>query len=138
MRNLIGYLKKTLLATSLFFFLFLIPLSKISAQESTFNVSATFVHNVNGMNVNTDLTIYIATDTTNFLLTSYPDIYLYSALVAAAPYIHDDGRISTWATLLNTAIGEVNRLDGRNRSKSNLVIDAGLRQFYNANILLGE
>lgn len=80
----------------------------------------------------------IATDTTNFLLTSYPDIYLYSALVAAAPYIHDDGRISTWATLLNTAIGEVNRLDGRNRSKSNLVIDAGLRQPYNANILLGE
>lgn len=69
----------------------------------------------------------IATDTTNFLLTAYPDLYLYSALTAAAPYLQDDARIGTWAGLLDNAIRATNRVDARTRGKTMLGMEAGLR-----------
>jgi hypothetical protein len=34
--------------------------------------------------------------TSNWLLASSPDIYLYGALLQAAPYLQDDARIQTW------------------------------------------
>jgi hypothetical protein len=37
------------------------------------------------------------TTTTNWLLTKSPDLYLYSALLEAAPYLKDDQRIQIWA-----------------------------------------
>lgn len=39
----------------------------------------------------------------NWLLTAAPDIYLYAALMQAAPYLDDDARIGTWATLYGQA-----------------------------------
>lgn len=65
----------------------------------------------------------LETDTTNFLLTSNPDIYLYSALLASAPYIVDDARMGTWANLLENAISTLNKQDARNRSKVNLKLE---------------
>lgn len=35
--------------------------------------------------------------TTNWLLTYNPDLYLYGALLQAAPYLRDNNSISTWA-----------------------------------------
>jgi hypothetical protein len=35
-------------------------------------------------------------NTTNWLLTKAPDLYLYSALLEAAPYLKDDDRIPVW------------------------------------------
>lgn len=67
MRNLIGCLKKTLLATSLFFLLFPLSNLKVSAQENPFHVSSSFIHNINGTNVSTELTIYLATEATRVL-----------------------------------------------------------------------
>jgi hypothetical protein len=43
-------------------------------------------------------------NTTNWLLTDAPDIYLYGALVQAAPYLNDDARVQTWAALYSAAI----------------------------------
>jgi hypothetical protein len=37
------------------------------------------------------------TNTTNWLLTKSPDLYLYSTLLEAAPYLKDDARIQLWA-----------------------------------------
>ena len=45
---------------------------------------------------------------TNWLLTYYPDAYLYGALVHSAPYLADDSRIQVWASLLNNAISGIN------------------------------
>jgi hypothetical protein len=44
---------------------------------------------------------------TNWLLTNHPDVYLYGALVHAAPYLKDDARIAIWAGLMAQAFGEI-------------------------------
>jgi hypothetical protein len=43
-------------------------------------------------------------NTTNWLLTDAPDIYLYGSLIQAAPYLNDDARAETWAALYSAAI----------------------------------
>ena len=42
--------------------------------------------------------------TTNWLLTDSPDIYLYGALMQAAPYLSDDQRIQVWGGLYRQGI----------------------------------
>src|SRR5690606_32381418 len=34
--------------------------------------------------------------TTNWLLTSHPDLYLYASLLQAAPYLYEDERVGLW------------------------------------------
>lgn len=43
-------------------------------------------------------------NTTNWLLTDSPDIYLYGALMQAAPYLSDDQRIQVWGGLYRQGI----------------------------------
>lgn len=45
---------------------------------------------------------------TNEMLTQFPDVYLYGALMHAAPYLGDDQRITVWASLHEKAIGDIN------------------------------
>jgi len=52
----------------------------------------------------------LASNSTNWLLDLAPDAYLYGALLEAAPYMKDDGRIQTWAMGLSTALDGVNTL----------------------------
>ena len=44
---------------------------------------------------------------TNWLLTDYPDIYLYTSLMHSAPYLKDDERIGVWAQLAAKAREEL-------------------------------
>jgi len=44
----------------------------------------------------------------NWLLTYYPDAYLYGSLVHSAPYLADDSRLQVWAALLQSAIDAIN------------------------------
>lgn len=50
-----------------------------------------------------------ASNTTNWLLTYFPDAYLYGSLIHSAPYLKDDARIQIWATLFNESVGSINR-----------------------------
>jgi hypothetical protein len=50
----------------------------------------------------------LATDGSNEVLLRHPDTYLYSALLAAAPYINDDRRATTWSDLFRAAVQEAN------------------------------
>ncbi len=50
----------------------------------------------------------IAADTTNWLLDTYPDCYLYASLVQAMPYIKNDARIQTLAPMLSDSVRGVN------------------------------
>jgi hypothetical protein len=45
---------------------------------------------------------------TNWLLTLSPDVYLYGALMAAAPYLQHDDRLPVWGGLYARAITELN------------------------------
>ena len=50
---------------------------------------------------------------TNWLLTNYPDIYLYGALLHSAPYLKEDERAQTWAALYTAAVVRVNNASSR-------------------------
>ena len=45
---------------------------------------------------------------TNWLLTYFPDVLLYGALVHSAPYLKEDGRIQVWSALYQEAIDAIN------------------------------
>ncbi len=55
-----------------------------------------------------EITPLSATAPTNWLLTDYPDVYLYGALMHAAPYLKDDERIPVWR---DTFAGALDRLE---------------------------
>lgn len=44
-----------------------------------------------------------ASNTTNWLLTRHPDLYLYAALSHSAPFMKDDERLVTWGALYKAA-----------------------------------
>lgn len=54
-----------------------------------------------------------ASNTTNWLLTLAPDLYLYGVLLESAPYIKEDGRIQTWASGYSMALTDLNNLGFR-------------------------
>lgn len=49
----------------------------------------------------------------NWLLRTWPDLYLYGSLVHSAPYLRDDERINTWAGLYDRALEEIKQSDER-------------------------
>jgi len=79
-------------------------------------------------NYTTELTYYaklskLSTgNTSNWLLASSPDIYLYGALLQAAPYLQDDARIQTWATLYERALNDLQTADDRGASSGGALL----------------
>jgi hypothetical protein len=47
----------------------------------------------------------------NVFLANYPDALLYAALLEAEPYLINDARTQTWATLYDRAIGNIQSSD---------------------------
>lgn len=47
-------------------------------------------------------------DTTNWLLSYHPDVYLYGTLMQSAPYLKDDQRIPIWGSLYRQYLADVN------------------------------
>jgi hypothetical protein len=50
---------------------------------------------------------------TTALLTEQPNLYLYSALTASAPYLKDDDRVAVWKTLYESAAAEYKVMQDR-------------------------
>lgn len=50
---------------------------------------------------------------TNWLLASAPDVYLYGSLLEAAPYMNNDPRIETWRGLLQVAMSDLQMASDR-------------------------
>ena len=57
-----------------------------------------------------------AQTTTNWVLTNFPDAYLYGALIHSAPYLQDDTRANTWAALYQKAINDINLESERSKT----------------------
>lgn len=70
-----------------------------------------------------------ATNTTNWLLTKAPDLYLFAALAHAAPYLANDERIQTWATMAQSAFDELT-MDSERAMRSQTKLVARRRGFY--------
>lgn len=52
-----------------------------------------------------------ASNATNWLLTGWPNAYLYGALVAAQPYLMNDARMDTFQKLYQEAVRGINSID---------------------------
>ena len=76
----------------------------------------------------TELTYYAklsklsSTNTSNWLLASSPDIYMYGSLLQAAPYLQDDARIQVWATLYERALTDLQTADDRSASSGGALL----------------
>lgn len=77
------------------------------------------VHPSPDSNYTAELTYYAQlsklsdSNTTNWLLTDSPDVYLYGALIQAAPYLQDDARINVWSGLYAAGVEAVQVSDDR-------------------------
>ena len=71
----------------------------------------------------------LATDSTNWLLTNFPNVYLYGTLMQAAPYMLEDPRIQTWQMFYERGITILQRSDHKNKSPAILTTEiAQMRQ----------
>lgn len=52
-----------------------------------------------------------STNITNWLLTAWPNAYLYASLIAATPFIMNDARLPVWQGLYAEAISGINGVD---------------------------
>lgn len=62
---------------------------------------------------------------TNHILTASPALYLYGSLLQSAPYLADDARVQTWATLYQQAADTLQAADDAAEFAGPLVIRAG-------------
>lgn len=60
---------------------------------------------------------------TNWLLTNYPNLYLYGALKETAPFLKNDTRIATWDGLFQQALERVEAKEARSRSLAPLATE---------------
>jgi len=67
-------------------------------------------------------------NTTNWLLTKSPDLYLYSALLEAAPYLKDDDRVQLWAAARQQVMDAMN-LESERAMRSTIQLTARRRGF---------
>lgn len=62
------------------------------------------------------------TTTTNWVLSRYPDLYLYGSLLHSAPYLKDDERIALWDGIYKTIMADIEvEADRAVRSQTKLV-----------------
>lgn len=70
----------------------------VPAPDSTYNAELTYYAKIPALS---------GSNTSNWLLTKAPDIYLYGALMEAAPYLDDDARIQVWGGLLEQSMNAI-------------------------------
>lgn len=70
-----------------------------------------------------------ATQTTNWLLTKSPDLYLYSVLLEAAPYLKDDARVTLWASARQQVV-EAMAIESERSMRQTIQLTARRRGFY--------
>ena len=65
----------------------------------------------------------IAATDTNLLLTNYPDIYLYGALLESAPYLQDTTAFQIWQNRFEAGVREASRESNRTKARASLRTD---------------
>ena len=63
----------------------------VPAPDSTYDAELTYYSKIPALS---------DSNTSNWLISKAPDIYLYGALLEAAPYLDDDARVQVWSGLL--------------------------------------
>lgn len=91
--------------------------SSTAGYADVFTISGTTITTFPASSTNLALAYYAkipalsASNTTNWLLNKSPQLYLYGALIEAAPYMMDDARATTWGTLFEKAVQDLENAD---------------------------
>jgi hypothetical protein len=75
---------------------------------------------------------------TNYLLDTYPGLYLYATLVEAAIYLRDDERLAQWKAIYDTELEEAKRSEAQNKELATLAVDTALTNNGRFNIYTGD
>ena len=75
--------------------------------DATYTLEMLYYETIDTLNAQT---------TSNWVLTNYPDAYLYGSLIHSAPYLQDDARMASWAALYEKAIGDINSESERSKT----------------------
>lgn len=75
---------------------------------------------------------------TNYVLTNYPDLYLYGTLVQAALWAKDDEQLQRFEAAYQQAVDSTNQQEARSQAFAPLVTDDALRHHLPFNIFSGE
>ena len=67
-------------------------------------------------------------NTTNWLLTKSPDLYLYGALMQAEPYLKNDDRVGLWNAAMQRAMEDM-RMEGERAKRPSGGLTANRRSF---------
>lgn len=67
-------------------------------------------------------------NTTNWLLTKSPDLYLYASLMQAEPYLKNDERVGIWAAAMQNSMENM-RLEGERSKRPSGGLNANRRSF---------
>ncbi len=59
---------------------------------------------------------------TNAIIGRWPNLYLYTALLEAAPFLGNDPRIVTWSGLYETLLGSIHQADKRDRYSGDVIV----------------
>jgi hypothetical protein len=59
-------------------------------------------------------------NTSNWLLTQAPDVYLYGSLIQSAPYLSDDQRATIWAGFYAASVSQLNAASDAARTSGSL------------------
>lgn len=70
----------------------------------------------------------LAINSTNWLLTKHPDLYLYGTLMQAAPYLKDDARVPVWQGIVDQVLEDI-RLDNERTENSGRPLVMRIRPF---------
>ena len=99
--------------TPLYYALLANQFQLIPAPDSTYTVEIDFY----------EVIPPLASNTTNWLLTAAPDLYLYGSLLEAAAFLQDDPRVPAWRSGFSEVLGQLQSADRRARwSGSQMVV----------------
>lgn len=76
------------------------------SPDATYSLSATYLATLTGLS---------ATNATNWLLTKYPDAYVYALMFQAEAYRNNDDRLPGIRALMGQVIDQINKQGNRNR-----------------------
>ena len=76
----------------------------IPAPDSTYSAELTYYAKIPALS---------DANTSNWLLAYAPDLYLYGALMEAAPYLKDDERLPVWSQMYINSLGDIEVADQR-------------------------
>ena len=79
------------------------------APDTTYTLELLYYEKIDALN---------SGNASNWMLSNYPEAYLYGSLMHSAPFLQEDNRITVWAALYEKAINDINTESERSKTSA--------------------